>query len=120
MSVNDTDQSNKAHRTSQSSAKTNKKKTKKNDCHGTQTMDGPVIPLFDVELLHWSSTWLNTLVVNILGKRVNFRILETKVQRDWERKGTIQIIDLHDGYYQIVFSKEYSCYSSCLVQEGCR
>lgn len=82
---------------------------KENDCHGTQTMDGPVIPLFDVELLHWSSTWLNTLVVNVLGKRVNFRILETKVQRDWERKGTIQIIDLHDGYYQIVFSKEYSC-----------
>lgn len=37
-----------------------------------ETIHGPVIPLSDVELLRWSSPWLNTFVVDVLGRRVNF------------------------------------------------
>ncbi|RZB91318.1 hypothetical protein D0Y65_023648 [Glycine soja] len=60
-------------------------------------MDDPMIPSSDVELLKWASPWLNTLVVNILRRRLNFRMIESKVQRDWACKDMIQTIDLHDG-----------------------
>ncbi|KAG4982372.1 hypothetical protein JHK87_027121 [Glycine soja] len=36
-----------------------------------QKLDEHVIPLSDVELIRWASPWLNTLVVNVLNKRVN-------------------------------------------------
>lgn len=47
-----------------------------------ETIHGPVIPLSDVELLRWSSPWLNTFVVDVLGRRVNFHTIEMKVLRD--------------------------------------
>lgn len=60
---------------------------------------GPVIPVFDEELQLWSNPWRNTLVVNVMGKRVNFRIIENKLHREWTNNGGIQIIDMHDSYY---------------------
>lgn len=48
-----------------------------------QNLDGPAIPLSDVELLRFASPWLNTLVVNVLNKWVSFRTLEAKLQRSW-------------------------------------
>ena len=30
-----------------------------------QKLDGPLVPLSNVELLRWASPWLNTLVVNV-------------------------------------------------------
>lgn len=67
-------------------------------------MDGLVISLSDVESLRWASPWLNTLVMNVLNKWVSFRTLEAKLQRSWTRNRSIQIIDLHEGFYQVVFS----------------
>lgn len=70
------------------------------------SVKGPVIPFFDEELALWSSPWKNTLVVNVLRKKVNFRIIENKLNRSWMKNGGIHIIDMYDGYYQIVFKSE--------------
>lgn len=67
---------------------------------------GAVIPVTDEELQLRLNPWRNTLVVNVLGKRVNFRIIENKLQREWTKNGGIQIIDMHDGYFQVVFKSE--------------
>lgn len=69
-------------------------------------LKGPVIPLSDEELALWSNPWKNTLVVNVLGKRVNYRLIENKLNQAWTKNGSIQIIDMHDGYFQVVFKSE--------------
>lgn len=33
-------------------------------------------------------------------------IFESKLQRSWTKNGTIQIIDMHDEYYQVIFQNE--------------
>nr|KYP49800.1 hypothetical protein KK1_028485 [Cajanus cajan] len=34
-------------------------------------MDDPMIPFFDIKLLRWSSLWMNTPIVNVLGFLIN-------------------------------------------------
>lgn len=70
------------------------------------SLDGHVIPLYDVELLRWLSPWLISLVVNVLATRVNFKVLKEKQQRSWTCKGAFQIIDLQDGFYHVIFSNQ--------------
>lgn len=37
---------------------------------------------------------MNTLVVNILGRRVNFCAIATKIHKTWTKNGKIQVIDM--------------------------
>lgn len=45
-------------------------------------------------------------MVNVLGKKVSYKVLENNFHRNWTKNGGIQIIDMHDGYYQVVFKNE--------------
>ncbi|KAG4962978.1 hypothetical protein JHK84_040057 [Glycine max] len=74
---------------------------KENDGNSEQNMDGPLISVSNLELMNWATPSFNTLVVNVMERRVNFRTLEAKLQRSWTKNGSIQIIDLHDGFYQV-------------------
>jgi hypothetical protein len=65
-----------------------------------------MIQLSNEEFQDWSKQYTNTLVVKVLGKRVNFHVLENKLKRSWTKNGVIQIIDMHDGYYQVIFNIE--------------
>lgn len=47
----------------------------------------PVIHISDKELVEWYEEWDLTLIVNVLGKKINFRVLENKINREWARKG---------------------------------
>lgn len=49
----------------------------------------PVIQVSDEELLDWCDAWKLTLVVNVLGKKLNYRVLESKIRRDWARNGGV-------------------------------
>lgn len=42
---------------------------------GDHKLDRPIIALSNMELLRWASPWLNTLVVNVMGKHINFYII---------------------------------------------
>lgn len=66
----------------------------------------PEIFVSDKELIEWSQQWNLTLIINVMGRKVNFRALENKLNRDWARTGPIQIIDMPRGFYAVKFSKE--------------
>lgn len=66
----------------------------------------PVIPVSDDEIKDWSKPWKLTLIVNVMDKKLNFRVLESKINRDWARTGKVKIIDLPRGYYAVQFDKE--------------
>lgn len=61
----------------------------------------PVIQVSDEELQDWCDVWQLTLVVNVLGKKLNYRVLENKILRDWARSGGVKIVDLPKGYYAV-------------------
>lgn len=65
-----------------------------------------MIPVSDEELNDWCEPWKLTLVVNVMGKKLNFRVLENKIRRDWARKGAVKIIDLPRGFYAVLFDEE--------------
>lgn len=44
--------------------------------------------------------------MQVLGKKVSFWTIENKLHRTWTKNGGIQIIDMRDGYYQVVFKSE--------------
>lgn len=46
------------------------------------------------EIRMWSKQWSKMLVVSVMGKRVAFKILENKINRDWAKKGMTKIIDM--------------------------
>lgn len=66
----------------------------------------PEILVSDKELNDWSQQWNLTLIINVMGRKVNCRALENKLKRDWARSGPIQIIDIPRGYYAVKFDKE--------------
>lgn len=45
-------------------------------------------------------------MVTVLGRKVGLRQLETKLKRDWEKKGSIKIIDVPRDYYQVLFTSK--------------
>lgn len=66
----------------------------------------PVIPVSDEELQDWCDPWKLTLVVNVLDKKLSFRVLESKINRDWARFGKVKIIDLPRGFYAVQFESD--------------
>lgn len=82
------------------------KEIQQKEVGGRAASRGPVLPLSDEELNLWSNPWRNTLVVNVLGKRVSYKMIENSLNRSWIKNGGIQIIDMCDGYYQVVFKNE--------------
>lgn len=66
----------------------------------------PIIHVSDKDLADWSKPWEDTLVVNVLGKKVNYKVLENKINRDWARKGTVKIIDMPRGFYAVQFGSK--------------
>lgn len=64
----------------------------------------PEIHVTDEELENWSKPWRHTLVINVLGKKVSFRALVFKLNRDWAMVGTIKIIDMPRGFYAVQFN----------------
>lgn len=65
----------------------------------------PEITVTDKEMLEWSLQWGETLIINVLGKKVNYRALENKLNREWARTGPIKIIDMPRGFYAVKFDK---------------
>lgn len=64
----------------------------------------PEIRVSDAELADWSEPWKEALVVTLMGKKVSFRVLENKLNRDWGRKGSLKITDLPKNFYVVQFT----------------
>lgn len=64
----------------------------------------PEVVVTDEEFLEWCKPWRGALVVKVLGKRVNYKILENKVHKEWAKKGKVKIVDMPHGYYLVQLS----------------
>lgn len=62
------------------------------------------VSLSDKEWEQWSKPWRKTLVVKMLGRCVNFWVLEAKLQRSWTKGGSIN--DKSDNFYLVKFAIE--------------
>lgn len=63
----------------------------------------PEVPVSDEEFLEWCKPWKGALVAKVLGRKVSFKILENKIQREWAKKGKGKIVDMPRGYYLVQF-----------------
>lgn len=61
------------------------------------------IPLTAEEWEHCSQPRRKTLVVKLMGKSVNFKVLESNLQKKWLKKGSIKVVDMSDGYFLVYF-----------------
>ena len=48
--------------------------------------------------------WKKTLIIKLLGRKVGFCMLETKLFQLWIRDGVMEITDLTNDYYLVKFS----------------
>lgn len=53
--------------------------------------------------------------MNVLVKKVGFKVLENKLQRSWARGGKISIIDMPQDYFLVNFSS-LEDYKNCSLQ----
>ncbi|XP_016205096.1 uncharacterized protein LOC107645551 [Arachis ipaensis] len=74
----------------------------------------PVIPVSKEEFEEWCKPWQAALIVKVLGKRVNLGFIEHRLNRDWERKSKINVIDMDRDYFLVHFTEEED-YSHALL-----
>ncbi|WJX44582.1 hypothetical protein P8452_31536 [Trifolium repens] len=67
---------------------------------------GLAIRLVDEEWSKWSNPWRMTLAIKVMGKKVNFKVLESNLKRKWTKNGAITIVDMVDGYYMVHFQNK--------------
>jgi hypothetical protein len=58
--------------------------------------------------------WRRGVIVKLLGRRIGYKALETRLKQMWVRKGVITIIDLGNDYYLVAFSNEKDQYAALM------
>jgi hypothetical protein len=58
--------------------------------------------------------WRRGVIVKLLGKRIGYKALETRLKQMWVRKGVISIIDLGNDYYLVAFTHEEDQYGALM------
>jgi hypothetical protein len=58
--------------------------------------------------------WRRGVIVKLLGRRIGYKALETRLKQMWVRKGSINIIDLSNDYYLVAFTNEEDQYAALM------
>ncbi|KAL4365814.1 hypothetical protein AHAS_Ahas07G0143700 [Arachis hypogaea] len=66
----------------------------------------PEIKVTKEEFDDWCKPWHASLIVKVLGKRVNLGFMEQRLGRDWVKKGKINVINMDRDYFLVHFSDE--------------
>lgn len=77
--------------------------------------EDPLCPVFKVtkeELKEAQQQWRMLLIVNLLGKKVGLRILQTRLMKLWKPIGVMDVIDLENDYYIVRFSEMIDLYKA--------
>ncbi|GKV42659.1 hypothetical protein SLEP1_g50035 [Rubroshorea leprosula] len=53
--------------------------------------------------------WKNSLIIKLLGKRINYHMLCARLSSEWRTKGEFEVIDIGNGYYVSKFSSSEDC-----------
>ncbi|KAJ1385537.1 hypothetical protein SESBI_41602 [Sesbania bispinosa] len=60
------------------------------------------------EYERWCNPWKYSLIVRLMGKRVGFRFMSSKLKFLWAKKGDVRIMDVSDEFFLVRFSNEES------------
>jgi hypothetical protein len=58
--------------------------------------------------------WRRGVIVKLLGRRIGYKALETRLKQMWVRKGVISIIDVGNDYYLVAFTHEDDQYAALM------
>lgn len=48
--------------------------------------------------------WKYGVIVNLLGRKIGYKALESRLQQMWVQKGVINIVDIGNEYFLVTFS----------------
>lgn len=65
---------------------------------------GPSILLTKEDKQRIRSPWKFALIVKLLGRNIGYTYLCNRLKQIWSIKGSLQVIDLDNGYYCVRFS----------------
>jgi hypothetical protein len=68
--------------------------------------DCPIFVLSKAEEKRIHRPWKRGVIVKLLGRRIGYKALETRLKQMWVKKGIINIIDLGNDYYLVTFSHD--------------
>jgi hypothetical protein len=68
--------------------------------------DCPEFILSEKEETRIQRPWRQGLIVKLMGRRIGYKALETRLKQIWVRKGVINIIDLGFEYFLVYFTNE--------------
>ncbi|KAF7827190.1 uncharacterized protein G2W53_018354 [Senna tora] len=71
---------------------------------GEEDPTNPVITASKEERIEWSKPWSGSLIIKLMGRRIGFKILYTKLQRLWNPKGDMKITDMNNDYFLVQFA----------------
>ncbi|MCI20923.1 hypothetical protein A2U01_0042086, partial [Trifolium medium] len=74
----------------------------------------PAIVLSKYEERRIQKPWKRGVIVKLLGRRIGYKALETRLKQMWVRKGVINIIDLSNDYFLVTFSHEDDQYAALM------
>jgi hypothetical protein len=69
--------------------------------------DCPIFVLSKSEEKRIHRPWKRGVIVKLLGRRIGYKALETRLKQMWVKKGIINIIDLGNDYYLVTFTHDF-------------
>ncbi|MCI08948.1 hypothetical protein A2U01_0030030, partial [Trifolium medium] len=66
----------------------------------------PSIVLSKKEEARIQKPWKNGLIVQLLGRKIGFKALESRLKQLWVRQGVISLVDLGYDYYLVTFTNK--------------
>lgn len=66
----------------------------------------PTVNISLVEAEEWCRPWKQALIMNLMGKKIGLKTLQTRLEKNWSRKGPIKVIGLSDDYLLVHFQQE--------------
>lgn len=66
--------------------------------------DCPVLILTEKEEQRLQKPWKHGVIVKLLGRKIRFKALETRLRQMWVKRGVLNLIDLGNEYFLVVFS----------------
>ncbi|RYR54405.1 hypothetical protein Ahy_A06g029676 isoform B [Arachis hypogaea] len=66
----------------------------------------PTIPISKDKFEEWCKPWHVALIVKVLDKRVHWRFMEQRLNKNWVKKNKINVIDMDPNYFLVHFTDE--------------
>jgi hypothetical protein len=74
----------------------------------------PVFVLTKEEEVRLQKPWRNGVIVKLLGRKIGFKALETRLKQMWIRNGIINIVDVGNDFFLVTFTSKEDHYRALI------